>query len=266
MENVQKIQLDTLLRGLEEWAPLSRQESYDNAGLVLGNRNMEVRGALICFDVTPSVVEEAVEKGADLIISHHPPIFRGIKKIDPSSHMGRMLQLSLQHGIAWYAMHTNLDNTPTGVNSYLAGKLQLQAARPLVPMDAEGKTGAGVIGTLPAPMNERELLDTLKALTGVYCIRHSGFAGREIKTLALCGGSGGGFFGAAQAQGADAYVTGDVKYHDFADAEERTWLVDIGHYESEQFVKQLVFNYITEKFPKFAAHISERSVNPVSCY
>ena len=266
MESGQKLQLQELLQSLEEWAPLSRQESYDNAGLVLGNRNGTVSRALICFDVSPQVVEEAVEKGADLIISHHPPIFRGIKHIDPSSRMGRMLSLSLQHGIAWYAMHTNLDNTPTGVNSYLSEKLGLQDARPLVPTDAQGINGAGVIGVLAHPMHEKELLDTLKRLTAVQCIRHSGFADRKIETIALCGGSGGGFIEAATAQGAHAYITGDIKYHDFVDAENTPWLVDIGHYESEQFVKELILKYITEKFPKFAAHISERSVNPVSCY
>lgn len=266
MENAQKLQLDELLRSLEEWAPLSLQESYDNAGLVLGNRRGEVRQALICFDVTPQVVEEAVEKGADLIISHHPPIFKGIKRIDSNSRMGRMLALSLQHGISWYAMHTNLDNTPTGVNSYLAQKLGLLDARALVPTDAQGLLGAGVIGSLPEPMQEKQLLDTLKTLTGVRCIRHSGFAGRTIRKLALCGGSGAGFLAEAEAKHADVYITGDVKYHDFADAENTTWLVDIGHYESEHFVKELILKYVTEKFPKFAAHISERSVNPVSCY
>lgn len=266
MENTQKLHLGELLQSLEEWAPLNRQESYDNAGLVLGSRNRDVNRALICLDVTPEVVEEAVEKGADLIISHHPPIFRGIKRIDSSSRMGRMLKLSLQHDIAWYAMHTNLDNTFNGVNSYLSEKLALSGTRALVPMDEQGLNGTGIIGRLPDLMQEKELLDTLKALTGVRCIRHSGFTGRVIETVALCGGSGAEFFGAAQAQAADVYITGDVRYHDFADAESTTWLVDIGHYESEQFVKELILKYVTEKFPKFAAHISERSVNPVSCY
>lgn len=260
------MQLEELLQSLEEWAPLSRQESYDNAGLILGHREREVKQALICFDITPEVVEEAVETGADLIISHHPAIFRGIKRIDPSSRMGRMLSLSLQHGIAWYAMHTNLDNTPTGVNHCLAQKLGLTQTRPLVPTDLSSGVGAGVIGVLPQAMQEKPLLDLLKALTGVCCIRHSGFADRHIQTVALCGGSGGEFFGAAQAQKADVYITGDVKYHDFADAEKGTWLVDIGHYESEQFVKEAIFAHITKNFPKFAAHISKRSVNPVSCY
>lgn len=261
-----RLPLEELLRALEDWAPLNRQESYDNAGLILGSRNREVSGALVCFDITPEVVEEAVRTGADLIISHHPAIFRGIKRIDFESRMGKMLRISLQNGIAWYAMHTNLDNTPDGVNSYLAEKFGLRERRALVPCGNDPQVGAGVIGLLPAGMQERQLLDSLKVWTGVHCIRHSGFAEREIKTLALCGGSGGEFFGAAQAQGADVYITGDVKYHDFVDAEQGTWLVDIGHYESEFFVKEIIFRYLVRKFPQFAVKVSESSVNPVSFY
>lgn len=266
MEYNKRLPLGELLRALEEWAPLSRQESYDNAGLILGSRTCLVSRALVCFDITPEVVEEAVRTGSDLIISHHPAIFRGLKRIDFESRMGKMLRLSLQHGIAWYAMHTNLDNTPSGVNSYLAEKLNLQERRALVPCGNDPLVGAGVIGLLPVPMQERQLLDSLKEWTGVYCIRHSGFADREIKTLALCGGSGGEFFGAAQTQGADVYITGDVRYHDFVDAEKSTWLVDIGHYESEFFVKELIAAYIGRRFPDFAVRVAECSRNPISFY
>lgn len=266
MQKNETLRLKDLLRTLEEWAPLSRQENYDNAGLILGRCGSEIDRALICFDLTPEVVDEAVEKNAQLIISHHPAIFRGVKKIDPDSRLGYMLRLSLQHDIAWYAMHTNLDNTPTGVNVFLAEKLAMTQTCPLVPTDNDPQVGAGLIGVLPAPLQEKALLEKLKELTGVHCIRHSGFTGRQIRTLALCGGSGGGFIGAAVARKADVYITGDLKYHDFTDAVPDTWLVDIGHFESEQFVKELIYEYITEKFPNFAAHISERSVNPVSCY
>lgn len=266
MQKNETLRLKDLLQALEEWAPVARQESYDNAGLILGRRDPAVSRALICFDITPQVVDEAVEKNAQLIISHHPAIFKGLKKIDPDSRIGYMLSRSLQHDIAWYAMHTNLDNTPSGVNSYLSKKLALTRTCALVPTDEEKQVGAGVIGVLPASLSEKALLDTLKELTGVRCIRHSGFTGRQIRTLAICGGSGGSFIGAARAQKADVYITGDLKYHDFTDAEPDTWLVDIGHFESEQFVKELIYEYITEKFPNFAAHISERSVNPVSFY
>lgn len=370
MQKNENLPLKTLLLALEEWAPAAWQESYDNAGLVLGRSGKDLSRVLICFDLTPDVVDEAIQKNVQLIISHHPPIFKGIKKIHPDSRTGYMLKRSLQHDIAWYSMHTNLDNTLSGVNRFLSRQLELQAAKPLVPLkgvyrklqvyvpsshapalaqalaeagcgayrnydschwecagtgtfralenarpfvgdpgkphtEAETKLefiypahkqrqvigcieknhpyeepafdlfclenesmteGAGVIGTLPVPLSEQQLLDKLKSLTGVPCIRHSGFAGRNIRTLALCGGSGSAFIGAAQAQKADVYVTGDLKYHDFTDAEPGTWLVDIGHFESEQFVKELIYEYITEKFPNFAAHISERSSNPVSFY
>lgn len=364
------IPLRTLLACIEQWAPFSWQESYDNAGLILGDPDRNVTEALVCFDVTPEVVDEAVRIGAGLIVSHHPAIFKGIKRINPASRLGYMIKQSLCHDIAWCALHTNLDNTLNGVNSYLCEQLGLKDVQPLAPLqDIYGKLqvyvpeayaeklrqalaeagcgagarydacsyssrgegrfragsqahpfsgqigelhceaeckieclyplhktrqvldvlrtnhpyeepafdllplrneatgqGAGAIGNLQESMQETELLDKLKELTGTHCIRHSGFRGRKIRRIALCGGSGGSFIGNACARQADAYITGDLKYHDFADAGSGTWLVDIGHFESEKFAMELIFRFIRKNFPNFAVSISEQARNPVSFY
>lgn len=364
------IPLRTLLACIEQWAPFSWQESYDNAGLILGDPDRNVTEALVCFDVTPEVVDEAVRIGADLIVSHHPAIFKGIKRINPASRLGYMIKQSLCHDIAWCALHTNLDNTLNGVNSYLCEQLGLKDVQPLAPLqDIYGKLqvyvpeayaeklrqalaeagcgagarydacsyssrgegrfragsqahpfsgqigelhceaeckieclyplhktrqvldvlrtnhpyeepafdllplrneatgqGAGAIGDLQESLQETELLDKLKELTGTHCIRHSGFRGRKIRRIALCGGSGGSFIGNACARQADAYITGDLKYHDFADAGSGTWLVDIGHFESEKFAMELIFRFIRKNFPNFAVSISEQARNPVSFY
>lgn len=366
----QSLPLKTLLASLEQWAPFAWQESYDNAGLILGDPNQQVRKALVCFDVTPEVVDEAVRIGADLILSHHPAIFKGIKRINPASRLGYMIKQSLCHDIAWCALHTNLDNTLSGVNSWICEHLGLQEVQPLVPLqnlygklqvyvpeayaeklrqalaeagcgagakydacsytsrgegrfragsqahpfagqigelhceaeckieclyplhktrqvvealranhpyeepafdllplqNEDAEQGAGAFGILQDPMQERELLDKLKELTGVHCIRHSGFRDRKIQRIALCGGSGGSFIGSAQSRKADVYITGDLKYHDFTDAEPGTWLVDIGHFESEKFAMELILRYIRKNFPNFAVFISEQARNPVSFY
>lgn len=370
MENNISIRLQDLLKSLEEWAPLAWQEDYDNSGLILGNPSQMIRSVLICFDLNLEIVEEAIEKDCNLIISHHPPIFKGLKKIDIQTPFGKMLQLSMQHGIAWYSMHTNLDNSSLGVNSYLCRKLDLQDPRPLVPLkeryeklevyvpdryansllvalnaagcgnyprydscswSCEGvgqfralenarpfvgqkgclhrenetkiecvfpvckrtqvlqtmmenhpyeeigfnlvpianesrQEGAGVIGRLKNPMEEKQFLDLLRAFVGNNPIRHSGFLSRQIRTVALCGGSGAAFIRNACSQKADVYITADLKYHDFTETPRCTWLVDIGHYESEHFAKELIHDHITKNFPNFAVHFAVRSVNPVFYY
>ncbi|MDE5607253.1 MAG: Nif3-like dinuclear metal center hexameric protein, partial [Bacteroidales bacterium] len=148
---------------IETVAPLAWQESYDNAGLILGSPQQPVEKALLCTDITPNVVEEAIAEGAQMIVSHHPAIFRGLKRIDPATPFGQMLQRSMAHGIAWYAAHTNFDNAPGGVNAYWADKLDLRNRAVLEPLPGAktaegGAAGAGLYGTLPHAMTETELL------------------------------------------------------------------------------------------------------------
>lgn len=259
-----------IVGAIEEVAPLSWQEHYDNAGLILGSRHQKVDMALLCTDLTLKVVKEAVEVGAGLIISHHPAIFHGIKKIDPDSAFGQMLRLSLSHGIAWYAAHTNFDNALCGVNAYWADKLELSERAVLEPLpgmrsEGEGAAGAGLHGKLRCSTTEEELLERLRSWSGAACIRHSGLRGRTIDHVAVCGGSGAFLQAAARRAGAQVLITGEAKYHDFAEATPDLWLVELGHFESEQFTKHLFYECITKKFPKFAARISETDQNPV-CY
>lgn len=264
---------------IEAVAPLRWQESYDNAGLTLGSPQQMVDKALLCTDITPEVVEEAIAEGAGLIVSHHPAIFRGLKKIDPTTPFGHMLRRSLEHGIAWYAAHTNFDNAPTGVNAYWADKLELRnraVLEPLPGMAAEVPTeakaeagvraaGAGLHGSLPRSISETELLEKLKAWSGAACIRHSGLCGRTITHVGVCGGSGAFLQASARRAGCQVLVTGEAKYHDFVEASPDLWLVELGHFESEQFTKQLFYECITKKFPTFATRISETEHCPV-CY
>lgn len=255
---------------IEAVAPLAWQESYDNAGLILGSPQQKVEKALLCTDITPAVVEEAIAEGAQMIVSHHPAIFRGLKRIDPATPFGRMLQRSMEHGIAWYAAHTNFDNAPEGVNAYWANKLDLRNRAVLEPMPgmktaAGGAAGAGLYGTLPRAMSETDLLTQLKAWSGAACIRHSGLSGRPIERVAVCGGSGAFLQASARRAGAQVLITGEAKYHDFVEAMPDLWLVELGHFESEQFTKQLFYECIKKKFPIFAVRISEAEHCPV-CY
>lgn len=277
MGNMQTLKLSVLLSVLEEWMPLSWQESYDNCGLVLGDAQKEITKALICVDVTDEVLQEAIDENADLIISHHPPIFSSFKQLDFQTPLGKRIQKATKHDIAWYAMHTNLDNGFEGVNKYLADIFGLSDSRILrvsghsgprgAYIDKESSAqafGAGFIGNLAKTLSERELLEMVKKIGGNGFIRHSGFADRKIKRIALCGGSGNFLIGDALHQEADVFITGELKYHDFVDADPRLWLIDFGHYESERHTKEIIYTYITKNFPTFAVKFSMKDKNSVS--
>ncbi len=358
--------LKTITDLIESIAPLSYQETYDNAGLILGSNNKEIEKAIICIDVTEDLLNEAIEKNCQLIVSHHPLIFKGIKKINGANATERIILKAIQHDIAIYAAHTNLDNVKEGVNAILAEKLQLknirilqpkrsilhklvcfcptshaeavrnalfeagaghignydncsftssgqgsfrasEAAHPFVgkinqlhtepeirietifPGFLENKllkalfashpyeevaydiytlenenqsVGSGMIGEIE---NEDEsiFLQKIKNISNAKCIRHTSLLGKTIKKVAFCGGSGSFLIKDAIAAGADIFITGDVKYHDFFEAENKIIIADIGHYESEQFTKELLYSIITNKFPNFAVLISEKDSNPI---
>jgi len=362
------MQLQKLISELELLAPPSYQESYDNAGLIVGSHNTEIDKALICFDVTEEVIEEAEKSGANLIISHHPIIFGGLKKLNGKNYVERVVIAAIKADIALYAMHTNLDNVILGTNRILAEKLGLINTKVLAPLKGRfrklvtycplaqaekvrnaifdvgagqigkydqcsfnakgegsfrageganpfvgelGKThfeeelrietifpdylerkiiaalikahpyeevaydifklenesaqlGAGIIGSLEVKMDEKEFLLKLKELTQAGVVRHTSLRNKGIKKVALCGGSGAFLIGKAKSAGADVYITGDVKYHEFFDADGQIVFADIGHYESEQFTKELLISYINEKFPTFAVQISEVNTNPIN--
>ncbi len=232
------------------------QEDYDNSGFLLGRGDSEFRGALVALDLTEDVVDEALQAGdVNLIVTHHPFIFRGLKRLTDSNETGRMVWKLIQNDIAVYAAHTNLDNLPWGVSGSLAEKLGLHNCHIL----KGEEVGAGIVGVLEQKEPVDGFLQHVKALTGLPVVRASKHDPKlTVKRVALCGGSGSDFIGDAIAAGADLYLTADLKYHDFQRTDGRMVLADIGHYESEQFAKEIIFRTISEKFCNFAVRISER--------
>lgn len=351
----------------EEHAPFSLQESYDNSGIQYGNPEQEVTKGLVCIDITEAVVEEAMEKGCDLIISHHPLLFKGIKSLDGSHFTHRALIKAIRNDICLVSVHTNLDSVRLGVNEKLAQKLGLEklaildkrkgllkklvvfcpsdhveevrnaifksgagtigeydccsfnlqgkgsfragdhthpfvgekgkvhfedemrietilpgylqsrvvkamieahpyeeVAYDLYPLDnVFEKTGMGMVGLLPHQMEETDFLAMLSNNLGSEGIRHSPFTGRMIQKVALCGGSGSFLRDKAMAAGADAFVTADVKFHEFFDVEGVMLMADVGHYESEQYTKEILYEIVTKKITNFALLISDQNTNPV---
>ena len=253
-----------ILNCITEIAPLQWQESYDNAGLQVGNLNAEARKALVCLDITEEVVDEAIAKNSDLIISHHPLIFRGLKHLTPETYIERAVMKAVKHDIDMISMHTNLDNSYLGVSRVLAERLGLKDLHLLQPSEAAPDIcGSGMIGTFDNPMNETDFLGLVAEIIGSPCLRHSALIGRQIQKVALCGGSGTPFMTDAIRQKADAYLTADIKYHDFFVPEGNILLVDGGHFETEQFTKELIVELIRKKFPTFAAEIAETKTNSV---
>ena len=253
-----------ILNCITEIAPLQWQESYDNAGLQVGDLNAEAQKALVCLDITEEIVDEAVAKNCNLIISHHPLIFRGLKHLTPETYIERAVMKAVKHDIALISMHTNLDNSYLGVSRVLAERLGLKYLRLLQPSEAEPEQcGSGMIGEFENPLDETVFLGLVAETIGTPCLRHSALTGRPIQKVALCGGSGTPFMTDAIRQKVDAYLTADIKYHDFFVPEGNILLVDGGHFETEQFTKELIVELIRKKFPTFAAEIAETKTNSV---
>ena len=253
-----------ILHILESIAPPHLQESYDNAGLIVGDPGQEVTGILFCLDSTEAVVEEALALGCNLVIAHHPIVFRGLKRFNGSTYVERTVMQAIRQGVALYAIHTNLDNVyRQGVNAKIAEKLGLTNTRILLPRPGEVEIGAGLIGFLPEPVAETNFLLQVKTALRVSCMRHTALRNRSVRSVAVCGGSGSFLLPEALRAGADVFVTADFKYHEFFDAEGRLVIADIGHYESEQFTIELLYQIIREKFPTFALHCTKVNTNPV---
>ena len=353
---------------IESIAPPSLQESYDNAGLLIGNSSDELKGVLITLDVTEEIIQEAADKGANFILSHHPIIFKGLKKLTGQNYVQRTVISALKHGIAIYAAHTNLDNVKGGVNGKISDLLGLQNTKILSPIkgllkkivtfvpteqheivrkalftagaghiglydrcsyNIEGKgtfragegadpftgdigklhsepeirietifpkyrereiiaalyeahpyeepafdiyatdniyaySGSGMIGELEKSEDAFQFMNRIKEIFNSGCIRYTCADNKKIKRVALCGGSGSFLLNTAISQKADIYISSDFKYHEFFDAEGRIIIADIGHYESEQFTKNLFYELVTKFFSNFACSISEINTNPIN--
>lgn len=251
---------------LERFAPLPLQEGYDNAGLQVGLTETDASGALLCLDVTEDVVREAAERGCNLIVAHHPLLFRGLKCVSDASLVERCVREAVLRGIAVYAAHTNLDNAPGGVNFKMAGKLGLTDVRFLRPVrGADGSEGgSGAVGLLPEAEPPMDFLRRVKRVFGVDCLLHNdGPADRLVRRVALCGGAGDFLLEEAAAQGADVFLTGEMGYHRFFGMERRLWIGVLGHYQSERFTVELLREVLAASCPGLPVHETARSTNPV---
>ena len=233
------------------------QEEYDNSGFLLGDSEADYCGALVALDLTDEVADEALEHGLNLIVTHHPLIFSGVKRITDLNASGRLIMKLIRSGISVYAAHTNLDNLKEGVNGILAERLGLTNCHILKPFANDVDLGAGMVGELPSSMSRADFLQMVKRVTGLPTIRYAGRRS-HVQRIALCGGSGAFLIDDALHSGADIYLTADLKYHDFQRTTDRMVLADIGHYESEQFAKEIISRAVLKKFSNFAVRISER--------
>jgi dinuclear metal center YbgI/SA1388 family protein len=361
------MQIEKIIEVLEDFAPLELQEEYDNGGLLVGDRGMDVSSVLLCLDVTEEVVDEAISRSAQMIISHHPVIFRGIRKLTGSNYTEKIVMKAIRNNIAIYSAHTSIDKVWGGVNSMIAMKLGLKDTGILSPegdvlrklvvfvpiehapgvreamfsagaghigeydkcsfnLEGEGsfrgsegsdpytgkpgslhfekevrvetiypsylekrilkkmieahpyeevaydiyplgnkwsRAGTGMTGNLNKPMEPEAFLNLVKKVFKGKIIRHTKIHQKLIERVAVCGGSGSSLINAARASGADAYVSGDFKYHDFFEGGRELLIADIGHYESEQFTVEIFHDLLTKKFPNFAIYFSDVNTNPI---
>lgn len=249
---------------LEEKFPLCLQEDFDNCGVQCGDVEQEITGVLVCFEMSEKVIDEALSMNANLVVSHHPLMLRrGICKIEPTNRVGAVICKALGHNMVLYSMHTNIDSAQGGGNDVFAEKLGLQNVQVLVPTTLDElaeHNGLGRIGCLPEPMPTLDFLHYVKEKMGLKTLRYRGDMEKKIVKVAVCGGGGASFIETALYAGADAYVSGDIKYHDFFKAENRMLIADIGHYEGEFFIKEIIYKALKEKFTTFAASISKMDI------
>ncbi|MDG2372603.1 MAG: Nif3-like dinuclear metal center hexameric protein [Flavobacteriaceae bacterium] len=260
------MQIQDFINTIEEWAPTSQAENFDNVGLLVGDPNLNLTGALITLDTTEQVVIEAIEKNCNLIVSFHPIIFSGIKKLTTNSYVEKTVLKAIENKISIYSIHTSLDNHVEGVNYKISEKLGLKNSQILIPNKENNHIGMGRIGDLEKSLEEKEFLEFLKIRMNTTSIRHSCLLNKKIKKIAVLGGSGAFAIKNSIEQKADAYVTADLKYHNFFEANKQIVLIDIGHFESEQFTKNLIHDYLKKKFPNFAIILAYTNTNPVNYF
>ncbi|MCI6314522.1 MAG: Nif3-like dinuclear metal center hexameric protein [Bacteroidales bacterium] len=265
---------------LEGMAPLAVQESWDNSGLQIGCSDKDIHKVMVCLDLTEAVLDEAEAIGADLVISHHPLIFKGLKSISGSTYQERCVRKAILSDIAVYSAHTSLDNILGGVNHKIASLLGLSSLTWLDSGEsAEGcdekcggateekcggadavarASGSGLIGELKEPVAAAEFLSTVKTIFSVKALKHSPLSSATtIRSVALCGGAGAFLLPQAVAKGADCFISGEFHYHDYFDP--GTLLIELGHYESEQFTQDLLKESLERAFP--GLEIVKTSVN-----
>ena len=253
-----------MLSALERFAPLPLQESWDNAGLQVGLTETEVSGALLCLEVNERIVDEAIRKGCNLIVSHHPLLFRGLKTISDLTDVQRTVMKVIENHLCVVSMHTNMDNAKGGVNYRIAEKLGLSDVRFFAPKQVDGiEAGSGVTGLLPDPMAADDFVLAVKKAFGVECAMCNELLRRPVHRVAICGGAGDFLLDEALKTGADAFITGEMHYHQYFGYEQKIQICVIGHYQSEQFTTEVFQAIIQEACPGVKTLIAETNTNPI---
>ena len=255
-----------MLSALEQFAPLPLQESWDNAGLQLGLTEAEVSGALLCLDVNEQIIDEAIAKGCNLVVSHHPLLFRGLKQISGVDYVQRTVIKAIKHDIVVISMHTNMDNAKGGVNWKIAEKLGLDKLAFLAPsLEGTGveASGSGVVGDFPQPMVAADFVQLVKNQFGVACAMCNELLERPVRRVAICGGAGDFLLPDAIRKGADAFITGEMHYHQYFGYEQQIQICVIGHYQSEQYTSEVFRDIIQRECPGVRTEIAETNTNPI---
>ncbi len=259
-----------IIEVLEQWAPGELQEEWDNSGLCIGNPATLVTGILVCLDCTPEVVEEAIAGGMNMIISHHPLIFKGLKSLKDATPVERTVARAIRGNLVVYSMHTNADKIMDGVSGAMGRALNLQNISILAPESCvnqeDAPCGLGVVGDLEQPMLTGDFFNLLKATFSLKHFKASVPFHRKVSRVALCGGSGSSLIPYALRSGAGVFVSADFNYHSYLETIPKMMLADIGHYESEVGIQDQVVNQLIKKFPTFAVRKTQICTNPIRYY
>ncbi len=263
---LESVKIKEVINALEQFAPLPLQEDFDNAGLQVGlTEAVDVSGALLCLDVTEAVVDEAISLGCNLIVSHHPLIFHKLRRVTDADYVQRSVIKAIKHDITIVSMHTNMDEVLGGVNHKIAQKLGLENLRFFGKTKEEQgiMAGEGVLGEWRVPKAADDLVLMLRERFAVECVQCNQLLRRGIRKVAVCGGAGSFLLGDAIAAGADAFITGEMHYHEYFAHEQEIQICVIGHYQSEQYTSEIFRDIIEGQCPGVKCHISQVNTNPI---
>ncbi len=250
---------------IESEYPKFSQEVWDNSGLLIDNENAEIKGILICFDITENTITEAIEKNCNFIISHHPLFINGLKKISSETYTERVIRKAIKNDIAIYCCHTPVDKSKNGISFKMAELLELENVD-FLSKDTDKEFGLGIIGELKEALNPIDFIQYVKDKFSLPLIRHSQLPENKIKTVAFCGGSGASLIGCAINKKADAYICGDIKHHDYFSGLDGLLLIDAGHFETEVNIKDLFFSVFSKKIPNFVVYLAKTDKSPINYF
>ena len=259
------VKIKEVVSALEQFAPLPLQADYDNAGLQIGLTEAEVSGALLCLDVNEKIVDEAVASGCNLVVAHHPLIFRKLRRITDEDYVQRTVAKAIKNDVAIVAMHTNMDSAMGGVNFKIAEKMSLEDLSFIGRTQEVGGVSGGeaVLGNLTEPLSADDFMVMLKRRFDVECVCANQLLRRNIEKVAVCGGAGDFMLDEAIKAGADAFVTGEMHYHQYFGHEQEIQIAVIGHYQSEQFTNELFRDIIQKQCPDVRCLLTKTNTNPI---